>query len=164
MVSELVVIAAVTPIKAPEMKTVINVIVKVINRNVQKFREHALKNPENENFSFIPRLLNKPPVKKAFMRNAISIMIRKPDLSDDIIDLKTGPRSMNVSRSNPSASLSVIMLLPKEDFKAPLNGMNIKDARIRKNNQISKTPFHDLRVREKPELIELQIFINTVLK
>lgn len=157
--------AAVKPRMAPDINMKIMVTVKDMSRNDQKFLEHASKNPANENLS-LPffRLSKSPPVKKEFTIKDIVNRNRNPEMRDENVVLNTGPRSRKTSGSKPSASLSVIMLLPKADFIAPLNGMTIRETRISENNHKSKTPFHDLRVRVNPEPKELHIFIKTVLQ
>jgi hypothetical protein len=56
------------------------------------------------------------------------------------------------------------MLCPKEEFKERLKGYIKTRTRTNINNQTIKTPFRDFTVREKPEFIELKIFMATILQ
>lgn len=146
----------------PERKFIINVKINEITRNDQKFFEPALKNSPEENLplSFL-RLSKRPPVRKAFKINPARYTIIKPAVKKDKRLFITDPRSAKASISNPPASFSVIMLVPKADPSELLKGYMKNETKTKVMNQTIRTPFHDLRVRRKPVLSELNTFILT---
>jgi hypothetical protein len=95
----------------------------VMIRNDQKFFEPALKNSWEENLplSFLT-LPNKPAVRKAFMTNPMNQTNIKPAEKNEKRLFKVEPRSAKTSISNPFASFSVIMLLPKAELNELLKG------------------------------------------
>jgi hypothetical protein len=97
------------------------------------------------------------------MINPIRYTNMKPAVKKENRFLKAGPRSAKASISNPSASFSVIMLLPKAEFNEPLKGYIKTITRINIENQTIKTPFRDFNARVKPDFRELNIFILIII-
>jgi hypothetical protein len=149
-------------------KPVKNMINKVINidiiRNDQKCFADAPKNSEDKNPpSLFPTELKRPPVKKAFMANAVKQIKTKPTDRYEVSDLSTGPRSVKAMISKPSARSSAIMLDPNAEFKEFLNGRTRPAIRTRKANQITRMAFHDFNDRYRPDLIDPNIIIKVSL-
>ena len=149
-------------------KPVKNIINKVINmdiiRNDQKCFADALKNSEDRNPpSLFPMEWKRPPVKKAFMTNAVIQIKTKPPVRYEVSDLSTGPRSVNAMISKPSARFSEIMLDPNAEFKEFLKGRTRPAIMTRKANQITRMAFHDFNDRYRPDLIDPKIIIKVTL-
>ncbi len=160
MVSEALIISIAIRIITPDPKIIIKLIIRVIMRNDQKFLAQAPKNMENENFPLSLLIVSKrPPVRKALIIKPIRKMNKMPADIKDTRFLKTGPRSVKAIRLKPATSFSVIMLVPNAEFTEIRMGNAIIAIRVRKNIHIIKTPFHDFRVRPKPDLTESYIFI-----
>jgi hypothetical protein len=107
--------------------------------------------------------LKRPPVKKAFMANAVKQIKTKPTDRYEVSDLSTGPRSVKAMISKPSARSSAIMLDPNAEFKEFLNGRTRPAIRTRKANQITRMAFHDFNDRYRPDLIDPNIIIKVSL-
>ena len=131
-----------------------------IIRNGQKFSAADLKNFDAENLWGSPlRLLNNPPVKKVFIRNPRTKRKKNPAANDEERLFIPAPRSTRVSRSIPSESRSVIILLPKPEFNDPFKGNASEETRSSEKNHIIRTPFQDFTVRTIPFGNELKIHI-----
>jgi 5,10-methenyltetrahydromethanopterin hydrogenase len=145
IVSEDCIITADIAIKMAAIMTIINVIVNDIRRKVPKPEAHALKKSEPENPELCLRTLpNKPPARNALIMKLIISTYRVPEETDDTMVLKVGPRSVKTSGSMPFTSFSVIMLLPNAAVRDPFRGIEIAEARIKRTNQTTRTPFQAL--------------------
>jgi hypothetical protein len=142
-------------------RLIIKCIINEITKNGQKFLAEELKNAEELNLilSFL-KPLNSPPVRKTFIIKPTNIMNIMPAEKKETIKLRVSPRSVKTSVLNPSASFSVIMLLPKAPFRPPLRGIANKDTRMKVRNQVIKILLHDFNELLVPDIIELRIFIS----
>jgi hypothetical protein len=82
-----------------------------------------------------------------------------PAVKKDMRLLKVDPRSAKTSISNPSASFSMIILLPKAELNEPRKGYINTSTRRNMESQTIKTPFRDFNARQNPDFRELNIFI-----
>jgi hypothetical protein len=96
------------------------------------------------------------------MKNAVKYTNKKPAVKKDNKLFKVDPRSAKASISNPPASFSIIMLFPKAEPSELLKGYIKTETKINRINHTIRTPFHDFREREKPDLSELNNFILTL--
>ena len=145
----------------PVRKFIMNRDKSVITRNDQKFLPEALKNSDADNFgAFFLKKLNCPPLRKIFIRKPTNISTNNPTEKKDINTFIIDPRSVNISAVKPCDSLSVIILFPKADLSAPLNGMATTETRISEKIHVIKMPFHALNEAFAPDKIEFKIFIS----
>ncbi|OFY66986.1 MAG: hypothetical protein A2V64_05960 [Bacteroidetes bacterium RBG_13_43_22] len=134
---------------------------KYIPRKYQKYRAQALKKYDTENFpDELFRLLNRPPAKNVLTIIPINITKKNPEKKYEARLFRKGPRSLITSISNPSSSLSVIMLFPKPALTIPFIGITKSDISKREKNHIINTPFQDLNDRTAPDDKDLRIFIT----
>jgi len=134
-------------------------IINKMTRNAGKFAADALQKLENERLTFVSRTpANNPPVRKAFTIKYTITIMNKPLPKEETI-LPNPSRSVKTSISIPSASLSVIMLDPNPDLKAPFKGKATIAAIIRVTSHTARIPFHDLNERIAPDLKAKNIFI-----
>jgi hypothetical protein len=149
----------------PDIKKEISVTISVIIRKDQKYLAEALKKSKDEVCpeSFF-RQRKRPPVRKALIKKAAKQIKTNPPERKDRSVFNTGPRSVNVIRLKPSVSVSVIILDPKAEFAEILRGNATAEIRIRKISQISKTPFHALNERYKPDFNDLKIIMSNLLQ
>jgi hypothetical protein len=148
----------------PIISTIRNIIIKLITarmiRNDQKFFAEALKNSEELNLPADPlRLLNNPPVKKVLRINPTIIAKRNPVEKNEVRLFNVATISVKTSILIPSVSFSVIILLPKAEFKAPFIGRTTKLTRKRDVSHMISTPFQRFRELRIPFLIAMRIFI-----
>jgi hypothetical protein len=163
--SDRLAISAGTPIIITEKKSIINEIINVIIKYDQKFMTAALKNSCDENlpllFFIVP---NKPAVMKVFIKYPTRKIIIKPAVKNETRLFTTGPRSAKTSISNPSASFSVIILLPNTEFNEPLNGKIKTMIIIKKENQNIRTPFLTFKALLRPDFSEYKIVISRLIR
>jgi hypothetical protein len=150
-----------TAINNPEMMLIINRVVNEIIRNDQKFLTAEVKNSGKVKYvlSFL-NPLNIPPARKIFRMKPTNIMNNNPDEKKETMTFKVDPRSVNSSVLKPSASFSVIMLLPNADFKAPLSGIASIETRINVISHVIKIPLQDLTEVLAPDINDVSIFIK----
>jgi hypothetical protein len=135
---------------------------KYIPMKYQKYLAPALKKSGTENLPDEPfRPLNRPPAKNVFRSIPKNITKKNPEKKYEARLARYGPRSLITSISNPSSSLSVIILLPKPAFTVPFIGITKSDISRREKNQIINTPFHDLNDRRAPDDKDLKIFMTS---
>jgi len=133
----------------------------LITRKDQKFSAPALKNSFEEKLvdTFF-RVLNNPPTRKVFIiKPATARRINPVVINEDMV-CNTGPRSVKTSIFNPEASFSVIMLPPVAVLRELRKGRASRLTRASESNQKITTPFLDLIVRIKPELIAKETVIK----
>jgi hypothetical protein len=150
-----------TTIISPVIKLIINLIISEIIINDQKFLAEDRKNSEKVKLllSFLKQL-NRPPARKIFITNPTKSKKYSPVEKNETITFKADPRSVKSSVLKPSASFSVIMLLPNADFNAPLRGIASVETRISVKNHVIKIPLHDLSEVLVPDIKDLRIFIE----
>jgi hypothetical protein len=131
-----------------------------ITRNDQKYLAEALKNSPVENLPYDSySILNNPPERNILRRKPTTNKRKNPDERYDIRLVRASPKSEKTSKSIPSISLSVIMLLPKPEFKDPLTGSARRLTNNSDKNQIIKIPFHDFSERKTAILTAIKTFI-----
>ena len=123
-------------------------IIEDIVRNDRKFFAPALKNSGTEKATiYFLWPLNNPPARKVFIIKPIRRLNKKPSVKEANIKFRFDPRSAKTSGSKPSASFSVIVLLPNADIMDPLTGIARITARIRVKNHTIIIPFQELADR-----------------
>jgi hypothetical protein len=150
-----------TAIISPVKKLIINRVINEIIRNDQKFLAEELKNSgtvKQELSFFKPE--KSPPARKIFITNPTNNKNNSPVEKNETITFKADPRSVKSSVLKPSASFSVIMLLPKADFNAPLRGSANDETSMSVRNHVIKIPLHDLTEVLTPDINDLRIFIE----
>ena len=161
MLSLVLIIIKGAAIISPVKKLIINLVINEIIRNGQKFLAEDLKNSEEVKrvLSFL-KPLKRPPARKIFRIKPISITNNNPAEKNETITFKAEPRSVKISVLKPSASFSVIMLLPNPAFKAPLRGIANNETRMSIKNQVIKIPLHAFSEVTAPDTNDLIIFIK----
>jgi len=149
-----------TAIISPDIKLRIKRVINEIMRKDQKFLAEDLKNSgELKRVLFFLRLLKSPPARKIFRTKPKNIRSINPVEKKETMTFKADPRSVKISVLKPSASFSVIMLLPYAEFNAPFKGIASNETRMSVINQVIKIPLQVFTDTLAPEKIELKIFI-----
>jgi hypothetical protein len=150
-----------TAIISPDKKLIIKRVINVIMRKDQKLLAEDLKNSwELKRVLFFLKLLKSPPARKIFRTKPIRIRTINPVEKKETMTFNADPRSVKISVLKPSASFSVIMLLPYAAFNAPFIGIARNETSMSVRNQVIIMPLQDFTDALAPDIIELKIFIR----
>jgi len=154
-----------TAIIMPATSEKIIIFMIIMTRKDQKFAAAPEKNTEAF-FSITEslRIVNKPPVMKAFKKKLKMIIRKNPVVSAENIFKNGLSRSVITSAFIESCINSVTMLLPSILLKPDLTGSETRLIRINRTSQLIMMPFHDLRDDKAPVFRLYNIFIFSRFK
>jgi hypothetical protein len=141
------------PIKRNVTNEIISSTSTEMRRKDQKLDDAPAKKPVDPELpSVFLKTVNNPPLKKTLINRPKRTTSMNPMLNDERNICRPVPEFARTSTFNPSASFSVIILLPKIPYISPRRGRAIIATRNNVADQITSIHFHDLTDLEAPEL------------